>query len=161
MIDHVLDLGNQLKKEFKTSTDFEVQPYKDLLIVGMGGSGVAGDVLKLVLNETTQINVEVRKTYGIPEVTAERNPKCLFISYSGNTEETLSVLNCAIEKGTKVFGLTTGGELADLLKKYQKIMRYIYQFFYRQLQIQHQVFYYSYQKKMSRFLICQLRMLQN
>ena len=97
MIEHVLDLGNQLKKELDTSTDFEVQPYKDLLIVGMGGSGVAGDVLKLVLNETTQINVEVRKAYGIAEVAAERNPKCLFISYSGNTEETVEAVNDAIK----------------------------------------------------------------
>ena len=63
MIEHVLDLGNQLKEELETSSDFEVQSYKDLLIVGMGGSGVSGDVLKLVLNETTQINVEVRKAY--------------------------------------------------------------------------------------------------
>ena len=89
MIEHVLDLGNQLKKDLETSNDFVVDPYKDLLIIGMGGSGVAGDVLKLVLNETTQINVEVRKTYGIPRTIAERRPKCLFISYSGNTEETL------------------------------------------------------------------------
>ena len=51
MIEHVLDLGNQLKKELETSSDFEVQSYKDLLIVGMGGSGVSGDVLKLVLNK--------------------------------------------------------------------------------------------------------------
>ena len=64
MIEHVLDLGNQLKKDLETSIDFVVDPYKDLLIVGMGGSGVAGDVLKLVLNETTNINVELRKTYG-------------------------------------------------------------------------------------------------
>ena len=49
MIEHVLDLGNQLKKELETSENFEVQPYKDSLIVGMGGSGVAGDVLKLSL----------------------------------------------------------------------------------------------------------------
>ena len=65
MIEHVLDLGNQLKKELETSSDFEVQSYKDLLIVGMGGSGVSGDVLKLILNDTTQINVEVRKAYGL------------------------------------------------------------------------------------------------
>ena len=65
MIEHVLDLGNQLKKELETSTEFGVDSYKDLLIVGMGGSGVAGDVLKLVMNETTPINVEVRKAYGL------------------------------------------------------------------------------------------------
>ena len=64
MIEHVLDLGNQLKKDLETSTDFIVDSYSDLLIVGMGGSGVAGDVLKLILNETSHINVEVRKAYG-------------------------------------------------------------------------------------------------
>ena len=37
MIEHVLDLGNQLKKELETSTEFAVDSYKDLLIVGMGG----------------------------------------------------------------------------------------------------------------------------
>jgi len=51
MIEHVLDLGNQLKKDLETSKDFIVDSYSDLLIVGMGGSGVAGDVLKLILNE--------------------------------------------------------------------------------------------------------------
>ena len=96
MIEHVLDLGNQLKKELETSTDFVIDSYNDLLIVGMGGSGVAGDVLKLVLNETTQINVEVRKAYGIPKVVADRRPKCLFISYSGNTEETVEALNLSL-----------------------------------------------------------------
>ncbi len=55
MIEHVLDLGNQLKKELETSTEFVVGSYKDLLIIGMGGSGVAGDVLKLVMNEKTPI----------------------------------------------------------------------------------------------------------
>ena len=111
MIEHVLDLGNQLKNELETSKDFEVQPYKDLLIVGMGGSGVSGDVLKLVLNETTQINVEVRKAYGIPEVTAQRNPKCLFISYSGNTEETLAAVALAEERGCHMAAVTSGGTL--------------------------------------------------
>ena len=43
-------------------------------------------------------------------------------SYSGNTEETLSVLNCAIEKGTKVFGLTTGGKLKKFIKRYEQDM---------------------------------------
>ena len=82
MIEHVLDLGNQLKKELETSTDFIIDSYNDLLIVGMGGSGVAGDVLKLVLNETTQINVEVRKAYGIPEVIANRRPPFFVVTFS-------------------------------------------------------------------------------
>ena len=114
MIEHVLDLGNQLKKELETSTEFAVDSYKDLLIVGMGGSGVAGDVLKLVMNETTPINVEVRK------VTAERKPKCLFISYSGNTEETVEAVNDAIQYNLDWSAISSGGTLLDLALKHKK-----------------------------------------
>ena len=114
MIEHVLDLGNQLKKDLETSNDFVVDSYKDLLIIGMGGSGVAGDVLKLVLNETTQINVEVRKAYGIPKAIAERRPKCLFISYSGNTEETLEAVNDAIKYNLDWSVISSGGQLLEL-----------------------------------------------
>ena len=120
MIEHVLDLGNQLKKDLETSTDFITDSYKDLLIVGMGGSGVAGDVLKLVMNETTQTNVEVRKAYGIPRVIADRNPKCLFISYSGNTEETVEAVNDAIQYNLDWSVITSGGQLLDLALEHKK-----------------------------------------
>ena len=120
MIEHVLDLGNQLKKELETSTDFLIDSYNDLLIVGMGGSGVAGDVLKLVLNETTQINVEVRKAYGIPEVAVDRRPKCLFISYSGNTEETVEAVNDAIKHKLDWSVVASGGELIKIAEKNNK-----------------------------------------
>ena len=120
MIEHVFDLGNQLKKELETSTDFVIDSYNDLLIVGMGGSGVAGDVLKLVLNENSQINVEVRKAYGIPEVIADRRPKCLFISYSGNTEETVEAVNDAIKYKLNWSVISSGGQLLELAKDHKR-----------------------------------------
>ncbi len=120
MIEHVLDLGNQLKKELVTSTDFVIDSYNDLLIVGMGGSGVAGDVLKLVLNENTQIKVQVRKAYGIPEVIIERRPKCLFISYSGNTEETIEAVNDAIKNNLDWSVISSGGQLLELAIKHKR-----------------------------------------
>ena len=120
MIEHVLDLGNQLKKELETSNDFVVDSYDDLLIVGMGGSGVAGDVLKLVLNETSQINVEVRKAYGVPKVVADRRPKCLFISYSGNTEETVEAVNDAIRYKLDWSVISSGGKLLELAKEHKR-----------------------------------------
>ena len=120
MIEHVLDLGNQLKKELETSNDFVVDSYDDLLIVGMGGSGVAGDVLKLVLNETSQINVEVRKAYGVPKVVADRRPKCLFISYSGNTEETVEAVNDAIRYKLDWSVISSGGQLLELAEEHER-----------------------------------------
>jgi glucose/mannose-6-phosphate isomerase len=81
---------------------------------------VSGDVLKLVLNETTQINVEVRKAYGIPEVTAQRKPKCLFISYSGNTEETVEAVNDAIKYDLDWSVISSGGRLLELAIEHNK-----------------------------------------
>ena len=120
MIEHVLNLGNQLQKELETSMDFVIDSYNDLLIVGMGGSGVAGDVLKLVLNETSQINVEVRKAYGIPEVVSDRRPKCLFISYSGNTEETVEAVNDAIRYKLDWSVISSGGQLLELAEEHKR-----------------------------------------
>ena len=120
MIEHVLDLGNQLKKQLETSTDFKIDSYNDLLIVGMGGSGVVGDVLKLVLNETTHINVEVRKAYGIPDLVGNRRPKCLFISYSGNTEETVEAVNDAIKNNLDWSVISSGGQLLELAIEHER-----------------------------------------
>ena len=120
MIEHVLDLGNQLQKELETSKDFVIDSYNDLFIVGMGGSGVAGDVLKLVLSETTQINVEVIKDYGIPALIVERRPKCLFISYSGNTEETIEAVNDAIKYKLDWSVISSGGQLLELAIEHKR-----------------------------------------
>ena len=55
MLEHVLNLGNQLTTDLETSEGFASVDYERILIVGMGGSGVAGDVLKLILNQRTNI----------------------------------------------------------------------------------------------------------
>ena len=93
---NILNLGNQLTTDLETSEGFASVDYERILIVGMGGSGVAGDVLKLILNQHTNIDVEVRKTYNLTKNQIAARPFCLFISYSGNTEETISVAKDAI-----------------------------------------------------------------
>jgi len=72
------------------------------------------------LNETSQINVEVRKAYGIPEVVADRGPKCLFISYSGNTEETVEAVNDAIRYKLDWSVISSGGQLLELAEEHER-----------------------------------------
>jgi len=114
MLEHVYNLGNQLNQELTVSDNFKSPEYKNLLIVGMGGSGVAGDILKLVINKYSSINVEVTKTYGIPEPIIKAKPFCLFLSYSGNTEETISAVNDALTHGLDFCVVASGGELLNL-----------------------------------------------
>ena len=120
MLEHVLNLGNQLKTDLEVSQGFTSIDYDRILIVGMGGSGVAGDVLKLILNEHTNIDVEVRKTYNLTKNHSSTRPFCLFISYSGNTEETVSVAKDAINENLEWSVISSGGELLELATKYNK-----------------------------------------
>jgi len=120
MLEHVLNLGNQLKTDLETSEGFKSVDYKRILIVGMGGSGVVGDVLKLILNQHTNIDVEVRKTYNLSKTQIAAKPFCLFISYSGNTEETVSVAKDAINENLDWAVISSGGELLELASKYSK-----------------------------------------
>ena len=120
MLEHVLNLGNQLKTDLKTSEEFTSVNYERILIVGMGGSGIAGDVLKLILNQHTNIDVEVSKTYNLSKTQIATRPFCLFISYSGNTEETISVAKDAIDENLEWAVISSGGELLELATKYNK-----------------------------------------
>jgi glucose/mannose-6-phosphate isomerase len=120
MLEHVLNLGNQLKTDLEVSQEFTSIDYDRILIVGMGGSGVAGDVLKLILNKHTNIDVEVRKTYNLTKNHSSTRPFCLFISYSGNTEETVSAAQDAINENLEWSAISSGGELLELATKYNK-----------------------------------------
>ena len=120
MLEHVFNLGNQLKTDLEVSQGFTSIDYDRILIVGMGGSGVAGDVLKLILNKHTNIDVEVRKTYNLTKNHSSTRPFCLFISYSGNTEETVSAVKDAINENLEWSVISSGGELLELATKYNK-----------------------------------------
>ena len=98
MLNVAFDLKNQIISDLEYSSNLEKVSYESLLIMGMGGSGVAGDVMKLLSNEISDKNIFVQKDYLIPKQVKKFKPLCLFISYSGNTEETLSGISDAKNK---------------------------------------------------------------
>ena len=114
------ELGHQLQENLVSSQAVDSISYKSLLIMGMGGSGVAGDVLKLLSNSVASTEVTVVKNYVIPSNLIKKKPYCLFISYSGNTEETVSGLNEAIANNFNWAVISSGGNLIDLAKSHQK-----------------------------------------
>ena len=114
------ELGNQLKEKLISSDNVSSISYESLLIMGMGGSGVAGDVLKLFSNSQVSTEITVIKNYSIPKNLIEKKPFCLFISYSGNTEETISGLNEAIENNFNWAVISSGGKLIEMAKNHQK-----------------------------------------
>jgi glucose/mannose-6-phosphate isomerase len=79
---------------------------------GMGGSAVAGDVVRSVFRGRLGVPVEVNRS---PVLPAYAGPHTLVVcsSYSGNTAETLASFREAIARGCRVLVITSGGTIAD------------------------------------------------
>ena len=89
-----------------------------IVILGMGGSGVSGDVVQTVLEPRSPIPVRVIKGYGpLPEWVG-RNTIVFAVSYSGSTEETLDAMEDAIGKGARIVAVSSGGPLADMAREH-------------------------------------------
>ncbi len=89
--------------------------FNNIIIAGLGGSGIGGQLVKSIFSNQSPVPVSCVADYNLP---AYANEKTLVItgSYSGNTEETISVYHEAKNKGCKILAVTTGGKLADLTK---------------------------------------------
>src|SRR3989338_10689845 len=90
-----------------------------IAVIGMGGSAVGGDLLKIYMH-SSKIPVFVIRDYKVPNFVDE-NTLVFAVSYSGNTEETLSALEDAMKKKAKVVAVTSGGSLAARAKKVIKV----------------------------------------
>jgi glucose/mannose-6-phosphate isomerase len=86
--------------------------FDKVIVVGMGGSGVAGDLLKHFLKKPVFV-VKEAKT---PLFTDERT-LLIAVSYSGNTIETISALEDGLAKGAKALCLSSGGRLGEIASK--------------------------------------------
>ena len=120
MVNVAFELGNQTKEELEFSNNIDSLRYDTLLVMGMGGSGVSGDVLSLLSREVSSKNIIVNKSYAVSKKIIEVKPFCLFISYSGNTEETLSGLEDAIKNNLDWAVISSGGKLLDLALEHNK-----------------------------------------
>ncbi len=86
---------------------------QNVIICGMGGSAIGGDLAKDYLIDNLEIPVEVSREYRLPAYAGEKS-LVLISSYSGNTEETISSMRDAIRKGAALFFISTGGEVKKL-----------------------------------------------
>ena len=89
----------------------------NIIIAGMGGSAIGGDVVYSLIKNEIKIPFIVNRGYDLPNW-ANHSTLIICSSYSGNTEETISILEEAKSLGAKVIGITTGGVLESLCKDY-------------------------------------------
>ncbi len=92
-----------------------VQP-QQIVIVGMGGSAIGGEILRDWLLDELPISVEVCRDYVLPAY-ANEDTLVFAISCSGKTEETLSAFVDAVKRGCKTITITSGGHLLSFSEK--------------------------------------------
>lgn len=88
-------------------------PIRNVLVTGLGGSGIGGTIIANVLRDDLQVPVIINKEYQIPAFVNE-NTLVIVSSYSGNTEETMSAMLQAFKKQAQIICITSGG----LIKEY-------------------------------------------
>ncbi len=101
------------KASFKTTFSSGI---KNILVSGLGGSGIGGNILSELLREELSVPVAVNKSYFLPAF-VDASTLLILSSYSGNTEETVSCAKQAIEKGLRPICITSGGKLAEVAKE--------------------------------------------
>lgn len=112
----------QVAGAVQTAAGVEGLPSADevdnVLVLGMGGSGIAGDVLAAVGGPFVPVPIVVAKGYAPPSFVGP-GTLCFAVSFSGNTEETLEAAQAAAAAGARMVVVTAGGQLAELAPSWQ------------------------------------------
>ena len=97
-----------------------------IVFTGMGGSGTIGDMFASILSKTN-IHVSVVKGYTLPK-TVDSNSLVITTSISGNTVETLNILDSAKKQNCKIIAISSGGKMEEYCNKNKIDFRKISQF---------------------------------
>ena len=104
-------LENTEQIEFEIDAGFD-----SIIVAGMGGSAVGGLLLRDWLYDTLRIPITVNRGYHLP-AWVDQNTLIFAVSYSGNTEETISQYDEALEIGCNVVCFCSGGMLEAKAKE--------------------------------------------
>ncbi|MCS7286064.1 MAG: bifunctional phosphoglucose/phosphomannose isomerase [Anaerolineae bacterium] len=120
MLEQIFGLPEQCRKAWedaqRQSLPADYRGAKSVLILGMGGSAIGGDLVAALARYESPCPIVVCRDYRIP---SWAGPETLVIasSYSGNTEETLAAFDQALEARARCVAVTTGGKLASLAQE--------------------------------------------
>jgi glucose/mannose-6-phosphate isomerase len=90
-----------------------IDEFKQVVICGMGGSGIGGQIVKSIFQSKATIPIICIADYNLPKF-VNKDTLVILASYSGNTEETLSATKQALSLNCKLLALTTGGKLKEI-----------------------------------------------
>lgn len=118
MYSKIIHLPEQILKSYEANNIHEPKEYNKkginrIIICGMGGSAISGDLAKVTFQHL--LPIEVVKDYTLPYL--DEKTLVIALSYSGNTEETLSCFKHAMKKTKNLAAVTSGGKLKEIVNK--------------------------------------------
>ena len=119
MLSHCMKTADYSQEALQLAEKAELpkkRQHQHILIAGMGGSGIGGEILRDWLRHDVCIPVEICNDYTLPAY-ANNDTLIFAISYSGNTEETLSAFVDAVRRRCTIITITSGGHLLSSSSK--------------------------------------------
>lgn len=118
MYGHIHDFPEQMESARGIGETWKVDKnqfvdVRNIVLAGMGGSAIGGDLLQSYLQNRLQIPFQVCRSYNLPEYVDDET-LVIISSYSGNTEETLAMFADALERSAMLACVTTGGQVAEI-----------------------------------------------
>jgi glucose/mannose-6-phosphate isomerase len=106
-----LEKGWELTSRLNNVPDYPIP--STFLISGMGGSAIGGDLFHDVIDRCTTVGVHVNRNYTLPKHIVEGSLH-IAVSYSGNTEESVTSLRDAVRRKIPSIVIASGGELEKI-----------------------------------------------
>lgn len=118
MYNRIFDLPEHLEDALTIGGKWEINRddfagVVNIVLIGMGGSAIGGDLVRSYLSSKLEIPFQVCRHYQLPEYVDDET-LVIASSYSGNTEETLSALDDALNRKSMLTAISTGGMLNDV-----------------------------------------------
>ncbi len=122
---HMLDAAFGLPEQVAAASDAargldglpDREEIEQVVVLGMGGSAIAGDVIMASAGPYLPLPVLVFRSYHVPAFVDE-GTLVFAISFSGDTEETIEAVTAAALQGARVVAVTRGGELGHLAESW-------------------------------------------
>jgi glucose/mannose-6-phosphate isomerase len=120
MIAQIDGLPDQLQSAWELGHNLPLPAWtgiRQVIVAGLGGSAIGGDLVIAYVEPECRVPVILHRDYGLPAWARGAETLVIASSHSGNTEETLSALDVALEQGCRTLAVSTGGQLADAAQK--------------------------------------------
>jgi len=120
MLGRVMDMPKHFREAAErvksVPVKLQAERIRNIVIAGMGGSAIGGELVKSLTYHQLPVPLAVCRSYSLPKF-VDHHTLVIASSYSGNTEETLSTFQQALQRGAQIVCVTSGGEIGARAEK--------------------------------------------